>query len=676
MKFPLEARSPEAEIAFLERRLRRATDARLAAEAIAEHGLRDLFERKQELVLLEGIADAANAATSVQEAMRHALDAVCRHARWPLGHLLMVHGEVGHQTLDSTGIWHDESAGRFDALRALTESIQFNIDKGLPGRVLRTAAPVCVNAATADAGTFLRLPTVIELGLGSFFGFPVMVANEVVAVLEFFSRELQTPDDSMFRLMAQIGTQLGRVIGRWRAQERLQHDALHDPLTQLGNRKLCLDRLQQFLLRAQHEPCYQFAFLFIDLDRFKSINDVLGHSVGDLLIVAIAQRLTAALRQTDLVARVSVPAPEDVLARLGGDEFTVLLDNITGPQASIRVAERLLAVLAAPFDLAGQQISISASIGIALSTNGYADVHAMLRDADIAMYHAKKNGRARWTMFDQAMQLAAERRRQLERELRQALDRSQLFLHYQPVVSPADGVIRGFEALLRWHHPALGMVSPFEFIPVAEEIGLIGKIGSWVLAQACMQLRQWQMAEAAPLTMSVNVSALQLTDGTLVNVVKGVLHASGIGRGRLKLELTESAVMADPQAAQAIFGQLKALGVLLSLDDFGTGYSSLSHLRRLPIDTLKIDRSFVSNLDSEADKRKIAEVIIMLAHTLGMDVVAEGVETEAELAVLRAMGSNFVQGYVYFRPLCADAAQAALNAQSACPGAGADPILA
>jgi predicted signal transduction protein with EAL and GGDEF domain len=658
------AAAPDALIERLERRLQRATTARLEAEAIAERGLRDLFQRQQEIVLLERIAAAANEAASVDEAMRHALTAVCQYAAWPLGHLLLVREPGSGTPLESTGVWHDESKGRFDALRALSESPAFEQGVGLPGIVLDTATAAWVNAGSPDAASFPRLPLAISLGFRSLFGFPVLIGTEVVAVLEFFSIEMQAPDASMLRLMAQVGTQLGRVIERRRAQERLLHDALHDPLTQLGNRKLFLDRLQHFLQRSQRVPHYQFAVLFVDLDRFKAVNDGLGHHAGDKVIVDTARRLSAALRLTDLVARDADAGPvDDVVARLGGDEFTILLDHIANAQAPIRVAERLLKVMSAPFDLDHQQVFISASIGIALSSSGYADVQDMLRDADIAMYHAKQNGRDRWMMFDQAMQETALRRLQLEVELRLALDSEQLTLVYQPIVTPDDGRICGFEALLRWHHPVYGNVSPVEFIPVAEEIGLIGQIGSRVLEQACAQLRLWQANSATPLTMSVNVSALQLTDGKLVDLVTRVLQESGIAHGSLKLELTESAVMADPNNALLIFQRLKALGVQLSLDDFGTGYSSLSHLRRLPIDTLKIDRSFVSQMDSVEDKRQIAEVVIMLARTLGLDVVAEGVETLAEVSALRAMGSDFVQGYYFFQPMAAEAVEVALAAQ-------------
>ena len=659
--------SPEAEIARLQRRLKRETAARLEAEAIAERGLRDLFQRQQEIVLLERIAAAANEAASVEDAMRHALEAVCRYTGWPLGHLLMA-PEHGASELDSTAVWHDDGKGAFDALRALTENMVFTPEVGLPGRVMTTGAPAWANAGAPDAACYPRMPTLTQLGLSSLFAFPVLIGSEVVAVVEFFSRELQTPHESMLRLMAQIGTQLGRVIERRRAQDRLVHDALHDPLTALGNRKLFLDRLEHFLLRSQRHPEFQFAVLFVDLDRFKAINDGLGHHAGDQVIVATAQRLTACLRQTDLVARDTGKGTGErdvVVSRLGGDEFTILLDQVQDAATPIRVAERLLQALSSPLEIGKQQVVVTASIGIAMSSSGYGDVQVMLRDADIAMYHAKQTGRARWMMFDQTMQEGALRRLTLEAELRLALPAGQLFLQYQPIVSPQDGLIRGFEALLRWRHPVLGMISPLEFIPVAEEIGLIGEIGGWVLHEACSQLRSWQRESGEPLSMSVNVSAVQLGDGKLVDLVTRVLRDTGVAGSSLKLELTESAVMADPELALVIFKQLKALGVRLSLDDFGTGYSSLSHLRRLPIDTLKIDRSFVSAMDVHGDKRQIAEVVVMLARALGLDVVAEGVETRAEVKLLRDMGSDYVQGYFYYRPLDRDAVSDVLARHSA-----------
>ena len=670
------------EIARLERRLRRETAARHEAEAIAERGLRDLFQRQQEIALLENIAVAANEADGVHDAMARALEAVCRYTHWPLGHLWLVSGPSGQEQFDSTGTWYDEArhddarrddarrddarrddADPVQALRARTEAAAFVAGVGLPGAVVRSGAPVWIDAAATDTVEIPHLPLIVDAGFASLFAFPVMIGSEVVAVLEFFSRERVAPEDSLLRLMAQIGTQLGRVIERRRAQDKLVHDALHDPLTQLGNRKLFLDRLTHLLQRAQRVPDDHFAVLFVDLDRFKSINDGLGHQSGDELIIATAQRLSACLRQTDLVVRDRALARENLVARLGGDEFVILLDRVASAESAIVVAERIMGVLAEPFEVADQRVFVTASVGIALSMSGYTDVEDILRDADIAMYHAKQTGRARWVMFDQTMQLAAVRRLQLEADLRDAVLQQEFFLHFQPIVAPRDGRVRGFEALLRWRHPVHGIVPPGEFIPVMEETGMIEAVGAWVLDVACRQLRDWQRTYDPQLTMSVNVSAVQFAGEGLVDVVTRVLAETGIPPASLKLELTESAVMADAEHALAVFAQLKALGVRVSLDDFGTGYSSLSYLRRLPIDTLKIDRSFVSKLDCFDDKRQIVEVVLMLARALGLDVVAEGVETEAELDLLRDMGSDLVQGYYYYRPLAPADAERALAAQ-------------
>ena len=657
-----------AEVARLERRLKRETSARLQAESVAERGLRDLYQRQQQIGLLEAIAVAANEAILVEDAMRQALIAICRFTEWPVGHVWVVTGgELTAPGLLSSRLWHTGPVERHKAFCIATGAVQFQLGEGLPGRIWSSGKPIWITDVTT-APDFPRALPAAAAGFKAAFGFPVLVGNEVVAVLEFFSDEILPPDDSLLGVMGQIGTQLGRVVERQRARDQLMHDALHDSLTSLANRALFLDRLRNVMARTARDKGYAFAVLFLDLDRFKTVNDSLGHAAGDQLIVGVAGRLVECLRDTDLVTRHDSSAPQaeyedNLVARLGGDEFTILLDNIRDVSDPIRVAERIKQALAAPFVIQGQQVYSSASIGIALSSTGYQDVQDILRDADVAMYRAKSIGPARWELFDQAMRARAVARLKLEVDLHRAVERQEFKLVYQPVVSLSDGVVRGFEALVRWQHPTRGLVSPAEFIPLAEEVGLIGVLGAWVLNAACIQAALWQRSypRSEPLTMSVNVSAHQLTQGDLVKQVANVLLRTGIIPRTLKLELTESVVMGDTERARGIFMALKGLDVNLSLDDFGTGYSSLSQLRRLPLDTLKVDRSFVSAMDSDDEKRQITQIIVSLAQLLGMTVVAEGAETLGEVLALKAMGCEFVQGYYYYRPLDTADAEALLR---------------
>jgi predicted signal transduction protein with EAL and GGDEF domain len=356
---------------------------------------------------------------------------------------------------------------------------------------------------------------------------------------------------------------------------------------------------------------------------------------------------------------------DDIVARIGGDEFTIILDNIRDVSDPIRVANRIQAALSAPFVLSGQKVFTTASIGIALSSTGYHTVHEIQRDADIAMYRAKAGGRARWEVFDEVMREHAVANLQLEAELHQALHLGELRVHYQPIVSLSDQRVRGFEALVRWQHPTKGMISPSRFIPLAEEIGLIRPIGSWVLIEACRQLKAWQVRFPSdpPLTMSVNLSAKQLEQTDLTKHVREIIETTGIARGSLKLELTESALMGDAEHADRLFAEFQLLGVQLSLDDFGTGYSSLSRLRRLPIDTLKIDRSFINQMGRDMESRQIVEIILQLARALQLEVIAEGAETGAEIALLRELGCQHVQGFYFFEPRDTTDAEAILFAQ-------------
>jgi predicted signal transduction protein with EAL and GGDEF domain len=448
------------------------------------------------------------------------------------------------------------------------------------------------------------------------------------------------------------------------AQERLLHDALHDQLTQLPNRTLFMDRLQRAIrARARHSELL-FAVLFIDLDRFKTINDSLGHPAGDALLLEIARRLAGALRRDDTVSRPGAAAPgtDTTLARLGGDEFTLLAEGIRDPSDAVRIAERIQAALAVPTTLEGQEVFTSASIGIAISTPLHRSADDVVRDADLAMYRAKASGGDRCAVFDATMHHHAVKRLQLETDLRRAIDRGELRLHYQPIVRLSDHRVVGFEALLRWQHPDQGLLSPAAFLDVAQDAGLLTRIDRWVLAEACAQARAWRSARDGdpPISVSVNISAQGFGQADIVRQVEQVLRESRLDPGRLRLEITENAAMADAERARAILGDLKALGVRLSLDDFGTGYSSLSYLQRFPVDTLKIDRSFVIGMDQNDECRQIVGTILHLARTLRLDVVAEGTETTAQVGYLERLDCGFGQGFFFSRPIPPEQIAAAL----------------
>lgn len=456
-------------------------------------------------------------------------------------------------------------------------------------------------------------------------------------------KSLVSPDGKSRQVLG-VATDISE---RKRAEEQLIHDAFHDKLTGLSNRALFMDRLGHLVELTKRRQDYLFAVLFLDLDRFKVVNDSLGHTIGDRLLVEIARKLQTCLR------------PGDTVARLGGDEFTILVENIKDVSDATRLANQIQNELTLPFNLNGQKVFTTTSIGIALSTTGYHQPEDLLRDADIAMYRAKALGRARHEVFDMTMHTRAVALLQLETDLRQAVNRQEFLLHYQPIVSLSTGRITGFEALVRWQHPARGLISPAEFIPMAEETGLIFSLGWWVLREACRQMRAWQDSsleepranDQGQLTMSVNLSSKQFTQPHLAQAIHQILEETGLDGGCLRLEITESAVMENAESAIATLLQLKKLGVQLYIDDFGTGYSSLSYLHRFPIDTLKIDRSFVGRMSSDSENSEIVRTIVTLAHNLGLDVVAEGVETHEQLAQLRTLQCEYGQGYFFSRPL-------------------------
>lgn len=435
--------------------------------------------------------------------------------------------------------------------------------------------------------------------------------------------------------------QLHDITTRKTAEQKHAHDALHDALTNLPNRILYMDRLRVAFRRAKRHFNFKFAVLYLDFDRFKSVNDNYGHHIGDLLLIEIARRTEGILRQSDTVAR------------LGGDEFAMLLEDIGDTNEAAQVAERLNHILAQPFMLEKHEVYISLSIGIAAFTHEYEDPEFLLRDADTALYQAKKLGRARYEIFNPVMHKENVQNLQIEADLRRALERDEFLLCFQPIIELSTYRLAGFEALIRWQHKERGLVSPSDFIPLAEDNGMILPIGAWALRAACRQLREWQQnySFAAQLWVSVNVSGKQFMQPELSDEIVKLLNETGISPHSLKLEITETAMMEDVDAAVVLLEKLKSLGIRLSIDDFGTGYSSLSYLHRFPLDSLKIDRSFVTNMQDSAENREIVRTIINLAQSLKLDIIAEGIENFDQILHLQSLNCQYGQGFYFAKPL-------------------------
>lgn len=466
--------------------------------------------------------------------------------------------------------------------------------------------------------------------------FPVLLISDVV----------EGPDGPVA-----IVTTCGNLTERRRAERQLIDDALHDPLTGLANRALLIHHLERSLGRARRQKDYLFAVLLLNIDRFQVINDSLGHSFGDRLLVSVARRLHACLR------------PTDAFARLSGDEFAILAEDISKEIGATRVANRMRDLLTPAFIIDGQEVFVSASIGIAVSSNGYTQPDQLLRDANLALRRAKARGESSHEIFDTAMHQNAVTLLQLETDLRRALERREFRTFYQPIVALDTGRVTGMEALVRWEHPSRGLLAPKDFLAVAEETGLIQEIGWWVLREACTQTRKWQSMESVshPLTLSVNLSRKQFTQPDAVKRIGDILEETGLDAENLMLEMTETAIMNDAEPALRMLSQLKALNVQLHMDDFGTGYASLSFLHRFPIDTLKIDRSFVADMGTRPGASEIIRTILALAKNLNMRVIAEGIEKKEQLTELKNLECDLGQGNYFCRALEPDAATAFLQ---------------
>jgi len=432
------------------------------------------------------------------------------------------------------------------------------------------------------------------------------------------------------------------IAGRKKTEEKLTHDVFHDALTGLPNRALFMDRLQHAITTSRRRTGAPFyAVFFCDIDRFKVINDSLGHLIGDQVIVIVGRKLIDCVR------------PGDTVARLGGDEFAILLENIGDPAHAVEVAERAKRILSTPINVKGNDIYPSLSIGIAIDAERYERPEQVLRDADIAMYEAKEHGNASYEIFDAEMHANVLNRMQLETDLRGAVDRREFMLYYQPIIDLKAQQLTGFEALVRWNHPTRGIIYPLEFIPLAEENGLINQIGEWILHEACLELKRLQVRYPlqAPLTMSINISSKQFVQRDLVQKLSGFLAEAELDPRCLALEITESMIMENVETAVETMNLLREMGIKIHIDDFGTGHSSLSYLHRFPIDALKIDRSFISKLTADGSNKEIITSIISLANSLHVDVIAEGVEMEYQLSNIRKMDCGYGQGFLLSRPL-------------------------
>jgi diguanylate cyclase (GGDEF)-like protein/PAS domain S-box-containing protein len=620
--------------------------ARTEVETALQESVQKLTQASKLASLLTEITSHANEAADVPDAMRKALASVCAYTGWPVGHALVLSPDVP-QTLVSLGVWHLTEPSLFSEFRTATEKDCYAIGEGLPGRTLQLGKPIRIRDLSADNHEF-RVPSADAYGLAAAFALPILVHADTVGVLEFFGSAVQEADETLLRISSIVGGQLGRVFEREAAEKRLTQQALYDGLTGLPNRASLMERLRHSLVQGRQNQT-RVDVLYLDVDDFKVINDSRGHAAGDEVLSALSARLGETIRGGDTIDRLR----PSVLARLGGDEFAIVLDDCAAPEA---VAERLRELLKEPLRLADGEVFISVSVGssFALTAETGTSAEGMLAAANVAMHEAKRAGKGQHVAFEPTMQLKARRRHELGDELHRAVENEEFELHYQPVVTLDDGILVGAEALVRWRHPVRGLVFPNDLIERAEETGLILPLGGWVLNEACRQAAAWRQVFDVDLTVAVNVSGRQLREHDFVTCVRDALTKTQLPAEALCLEMTESILMEREDDAIAMLTKLRHDGVHLAIDDFGTGYSSLNALRRLPVDLVKIDRSFVTNLPHDEEDASIAWTIVHLAHRLGLTVLAEGIESVEQRDALRDLGCDQAQGYLFGRPMSAD----------------------
>jgi len=630
----------------------------------------DLTERKR----AEQRQDVESAVTllladarSLEEAMPRVIQTMCQSLGFDYGARWVVDNKERVMRCAESWCVADPRVEEFRLMSAARVETP-GLPGGLNRRVWATTTPHWIPNVAQEA-SLRRRDFALDAGLAHGFAFPILVGGEFYGVMEFFGRGTRPRDERVVEIAHTAGIQIGQFIARKQAETNLQFFASHDPLTGLFNRGMFNQRLQQALAQAQRFE-RSLAILFIDLDGFKVVNDTLGHNAGDALLAEIGTRLRGTLREGD------------VIARMGGDEFVVLVEEFEDPAQVGEVAKKLLETVARPFLLQGQECQVTASIGIGAYPEDGKDAQALIRNADVAMYRAKESGKNNFRFYQPQMNVHLIERLSLESSLRRALERNELTLLYQPKVGIRDGQVTGVEALVRWQHPTQGVISPAEFVPVAEDAGLITVIGEWVLQTACRQLATWRGEGLPLLRVAVNLSQRQFAQESLIQVVREALHHAGVDAPRLELEITEAMVMRNPERAEKLLAQLKELGVRLVIDDFGTGLSSLNYLQRMPIDCVKIDRSLILDLPRSA-AAALTRAVVAMAHSLGIRVTAESVETREQWEFLRDLGCEEMQGNYFSAPVAAEAIAAILKqpagagrratVQPLRPRGGADP---
>jgi diguanylate cyclase (GGDEF)-like protein/PAS domain S-box-containing protein len=604
-------------------------------------------EAERRLAMEHAVTRVLAEASTVKEAIPGVIRTICDAMQWACG--LRWEWDPAERMLRCREYWGEDDAQiqRFLADCAARTIEPEPVGRGLVRRAYAGGSSVWIADFSRDTG-LIRTPLVRAAGLGGGMSFALLLGAEVLGVLEFFFRGVREPDDGMVAISQSIGSQIGQFMARKQVEEAVRFVATHDGLTNLPNRVMFHQRLEHAITQAQRHG-RGLAVLFVDLDRFKLINDTLGHEAGDTLLREVARRLQDNVRAGDTVAR------------FGGDEFVVLLEEVSEPMYVGSVARKLILSLAESFELSGQEYHVSASIGVSTYPDDADNAAGLLKNADIAMYRAKERGRNTFQFYSSHMNIHSIERLTLESSLRRALERQELVLHYQPQVDIPSGRVTGVEALVRWQHPELGIVPPGKFISVAEETGLIVPIGEWVMHAACTALRAWTARGLSGLRVAVNLSPRQFLHGDLVNNIGRVLAETGCEATCLELEITESMVMHDPKRAVRLIRRLKQMGVQVAIDDFGTGYSSLAYLKRFPIDSLKIDRSFVQDIPGDTGNVAITQAVIAMAHSLGLLVIAEGVETREQFEFLRAQACDEYQGYYFSAPLPEAAALALIE---------------